>query len=154
MGTILHFFTLPELGAELVPGSVVRVESAVQVINAKTPGLGHRQAAIHVRAADGDAVLVFMLDLGSVQTINGRPADSEAAEALDGELSKAERMIREYLQAAGFEVRPGLIDIGGADPVRGTWIGLADPCDRCGKPACDGCEPELGIAESGAADGG
>ena len=36
----------------------------------------------------------------------------------------AEAAVKEYLRGRGFEARPGLIDLGAAEPVRGTWEGL------------------------------
>ena len=124
MATVLHFFTLPELADELEAGDLVRVEGAVTVRNGKTPGLGVRDARIHARAVMDGSILTYMLPVGSIQTLHGEAADNEAEELLEAEYMKAGKAVTAYLEGRGFEVRPGLIDIGGAEPVRGTWAGL------------------------------
>ena len=129
--TVLHFFTLPELADDLEYGTV-RVESLVQHTQSKTPGLATRIAQVHVRAeapvpegTSGEPkVLTFMLHLGHVQVLHGKPADDEAAARLDEEAERAVGAVKQYLRERGFEVRSGLIDIGSAEPVRGTWAGL------------------------------
>jgi len=129
--TILHFFTLPELADDLEFGTV-RVESLVRTVLSKTSGLATRIAEVHARAEvpvpegmlAAPRIMAFMLQVGQVQTLHGQPSNDEAAEVLDGELVRTEAAVKRYLRERGFEVRPGLIDIGGAEPVRGTRAGL------------------------------
>jgi hypothetical protein len=128
MSTVINFFTLPELADELEPGEVVRVESAIQETPTKTPGLAHRTASVHVRAVDNGSILTFKLHVGTVQTLHGEPRDEEAAGKLESRIETALGAVRWFLATRDLMVLPGLIDIGGAEPVRGTWDGLeVDP---------------------------
>lgn len=128
MSTVIHFFTVPELVDELMPGAIVRVESSVRETPTKTPGLAHRTASVHVRAVDNGSILSFMLHVGTIQTLNGEPVQEKDAETLERMIEVAGDAIRWYLATRDMAILPGLIDIGGAEPVRGTWDGLeVDP---------------------------
>lgn len=124
---VLHFFTLPEFTGELSEGDLVRVEGLVRVVNNKGAVVGHRIAEVHARALHNDDLLTFMLPVGSVQTIHGEPVEDDKAAELDRVCDEVVAAVKGYLEGGGFEVRPGLIDIGGAELVRGTWAGLPHP---------------------------
>lgn len=142
MATVIHFFTVPELADELEPGAVVRVESSVRETPTKTPGLAHRTASVHVRAVDNarpdshGAILTFMLHVGTVRTLHGEPVKEGQGQALEKRIEVAGDAIRWYLATRDLVILPGLIDIGGAEPVRGTWDGLE--VDAAGEEAPGG----------------
>lgn len=127
---IIHFFNLPDLAAALAdsPGprevhveSLVRTEAASNV-----PGLRYDIGEVHARAIDQGRILTFMLYVGRVQMLHGQPFGKEGdQDELDYRLNATEKAMASYLLEKGLLVKPGLVDIGGAQTVSGSWLGLS-----------------------------
>lgn len=134
---VINFFKLEHLVGELDAGAVVRIEGTIRAVASDTPGLHRENAAVNVRAVNHAAILSFMIPVGSINMLHGKPfgMDPDAPEKLDQRLQRAERAIAEYLADEGLTVRPGLIDIGEAQPVSGSWAGLAEALGNGGDHA-------------------
>jgi hypothetical protein len=123
----IHFFKLEDLVAELGPGAEVRLEGTVQTNPSKVDGVAHEVAMVHVRAICEGQLLTFMGEVGAVQTLHGTAlGDGKDLARLESDLRRAERAVAEYLSDHELKVRPGLIDIGGARLVQGSWMGIPD----------------------------
>ena len=126
---VIHFADLDELIEELVEGQTVRV-AVLDLTESISKDYGIRQAGIgvHVRAFDGDGhVLACYVQVVCLQMIGntalsdpggGKPY-SAAWEKAEGEAGR----VRKYLAGRGFDVRPGVIEIGDARPLAGDWSG-------------------------------
>jgi len=126
---VIHFGDLEELVEELPEGHVVRV-AVLDVSEGVSREDGIRLAGIgvHVRAFASDHVLACYIPTARLQMI-GRavlsdPGGDKQAYAQAWERAEAEgARIREYLAGRGFDVRPGVIEIGDARPLAGNWNG-------------------------------
>lgn len=130
---LVHFFTVEELVAEAlrydVGSKIVRLERIVKSRPAGTPGLANRESGIALRALVAGEIFSLWLRMGRIQTLHGEPFGPDAeikADLLGDRAERWEKHLAEYLTAEGLTVRPGLIDIGGAEPVPAEWLGMAD----------------------------
>lgn len=126
MATI-HFFDLADLTRELTTGAVVRVEGIYRAqASEKTPALVNTVAEVHARAVRGGDVLTWLYPVGDATTIHGHgeTEPKEAEVTLTNKLGRVEGWVKKYLESLKMDVRPGLIDITPAEPVRGTWAGF------------------------------
>ena len=98
--------------------------------------IGIRNAAIgvHVRTITPleGTLLVWFMPVDVIQTMGqGRPRDEQTAARYDVAWDKARTLgqrVRQHLEANGFSVRPGLIDIDETKLVLGEW--KQDPIHR------------------------
>ena len=126
---VVKLFSLEALAAEVLEalewgaGGVVRVERSTRVRQSGgIAAMERRTTSIHVRAVVGSEVLAFMLTIGSVEYLHGEPfgVDKGAPGRLDDLAERWAGRITCYLEGAGLRVRPGLIDLGGAEPIPGS----------------------------------
>jgi len=103
-------------------GGGVDVSEGVSRDGVRLAGLG-----VHVRAFAGDGhVLACYIPTARLQMIGGTvlsdPGGDKRVYAVAWERAKAEgARVREYLVGRGFDVRPGVIEIGDARPLAGGW---------------------------------
>ncbi len=122
---IIHFADLDEMLAELSDGQIVRV-SVLDVTEGTAEKYGIRLASIgvHVRAFNDDGhVLSCYIPVKRLQVIGRVPPAAQRGE-YDSAWNDAENeaaRVRAYLTQRGFEVRPGVIDLGDARPMAGGW---------------------------------
>ncbi len=122
---VIHFGDLEDLVAELETGQVVRVE-VLDITEGSNRKYGIRLAGIgvHVRAFNGNGhILACYLPVKRLQMVGMRPVnDQEYEGAWEKAETEADR-VRNYLTGCGFDVRPGVIEIGDVCPPAGGWNG-------------------------------
>ena len=151
MATI-HFYDLCDFTRELTTGAVVRVEGIYKAqASEKTPALVNTVAEVHVRAIRAGDVLAWCYPVGDAQVIrgHGETEPKEAELTLTNRLGRAEDNVKTYLESLVMDVRPGLIDITPAEPVRGTWAGFdawinarADEINKAKRKGADRAETQ------------
>lgn len=135
--SVVHFFTVEDLVAEVlryeVGSKVVRLERMVRSRPSGTQGMASRESGLAVRALVAGDILSVWLRMGRVQTLHGEPFGPGAqveADKLEGMAVRWEKKLAEYLESEGLTVRPGLIDLGGAEPILAGWLGAADEWEQ------------------------
>ena len=132
---VVKHFSLEDLAEEALSAlkwggsGAVRVAKLTRTVSTgSVASMERRTNAIHVRAVVGHEVLAFMLRIGSVDYVHGEPfgVDEGAPARLDALSDKWAERISEYLTAQGLAVRPGLIDLGGAEPIAGDWLAMGE----------------------------
>lgn len=123
---VVHFFSLPDLVDELAPGALVRLEKTRRAVPYEsTPGFERQVYEVHARACYEGIILVWLVQVGGVEYLHGQPfGDPDAESRVEDLTVKVKDQIAKFLEDRDLEVRPGLIDLGNAKPVRGTWPGL------------------------------
>jgi len=123
---VIHFGDLDEMLNELQSGQTVRV-AVLDVTERAFNKYGVRRAAIgvHVRAFASEHILSYYIPVAALQIVGGVPHREhgqfqEYSEAWDKANCRAEQ-VKAYLTQQGFEVRPGVIDLGNARPLAGGW---------------------------------
>jgi len=128
---VIHFGDLGEMIGELLDGHTVRVE-VLDVTEGVSKDYGIRQAGIgvHVRAFadEPEIVLACYVPVARLQMMSGAvlsdPGGGKEAYSTAWEKAEAEAdRMREYLTGLGFDVRPGVIEIGDVRPLAGGWSG-------------------------------
>ena len=123
---VIHFAELDEMLDELQAGQTVRV-AVLDVTEQTYKKYGIRKASlgIHVRAFVGEHILSCYLPVTALQIAGGIPHREHGqfqayTEAWDRAACYAEQ-VKAYLTQRGFDVRPGVIDLGNARPLPGGW---------------------------------
>ena len=123
---VIHFGDLDEMLNELQPGQTVRV-AVLDVTEQTFKKYGFRKASlgVHVRAFAGEHILSCYIPVTALQIVGGVPHREhgqfqEYTETCDKANSRAEQ-VKAYLTERGFDVRPGVIDLGNARPLPGGW---------------------------------
>ncbi len=123
---VIHFGDLDEMLNELQPGQTVRV-AVLDVTEQTFKKYGVRRAGIgvHVRAFAGEHILSCCIPVTALQIVGGVPHREhgqfqEYITAWDKANCCADQ-VKAYLAERGFDVRPGVIDLGNARPMVGGW---------------------------------
>jgi hypothetical protein len=120
---VIHFGELDELLAEVLPHQCLRVQT-LELKKGTADQHGVYLAAIgtHVRVLTDETILCCHIRTGHTNKVGNMPLSSEEQYLALWDKAEAEaEAVRDHLRAQGLRVRPGIIDIGEARPVSGTW---------------------------------
>ncbi|MBU0494032.1 MAG: hypothetical protein KKB13_19455 [Chloroflexi bacterium] len=124
---VIQFLHLEQMLLELPHMHVLRVEP----LEDRDTGPQHTtrvRCGVHVRAVNHDGhVLACCVYVGTFHLLGPTCMEDPTGGALQDARQEANDLacdVSEYLESVGYDVRHGVIDIGRADVIRGSWGSL------------------------------
>lgn len=125
--TVIHFTDFEDMVEEL-DDSVLRISTLVRTIHVfiDRPDMSLHEIDVCVRQIKGNTILSWNMPTGQYEVYNNRPwttADEEIYERSIAEAERIQDMIRDRINVmvSPLNIKPGIIDIGTASLVLGTW---------------------------------
>ncbi len=124
MPTVIQFNHPSEMLPDLKPGQIVRVTTAELTEAEDAKGqIGRCIIGTTITAVTPtDDILACNLITGRIDLLMGAPADKTVYRQTRQEAEVHRQTAVAFFQAHGFDVRPGLIDLGPAPRLAGSWL--------------------------------